>query len=161
MRMVGQPCRHINLKTNPAMEAADLSLKASPSGHLLKRHVQVAMYSFPLSVFGRGPIRSIPTVCQTWSVTGSGWMRAGVLRNLGWHVGICHRSWSPSIHLWWYPLVVSFLNLLHHFVPSKECSTDWVIVASFYHLHIHRHMEISSIIVEVWGLPTESILWLN
>ena len=40
---------------------------------------------------------------------------------------------------------VSFLNLLHHFVPSKVCSTDWVIVASFedllflfrfYHLHI-------------------------
>ena len=21
----------------------------------------------------------------------------------GWHVGICHRSLSPSIHLWWYP----------------------------------------------------------
>ena len=47
-------------------------------------------YVFILSsVFGRGPIRSIPTVCQTWSVTGIGWMRAGVLRNLGlarWHL---------------------------------------------------------------------------
>ena len=67
------------------MVAAVWSLMASASGHLLKRHVQVAMYTFPFLVagLGRGPIRSIPTVCYTWSVTGMGWIRAGVLLNLG------------------------------------------------------------------------------
>ena len=45
MRMVGQPCRQINLKRNSAMVAAVLSLMASASGHLLKRHVQMAMLS--------------------------------------------------------------------------------------------------------------------
>ena len=44
MRMVGQPCWQINLKRDSATEAADLFWRASTSGHLLKRHVQVAMY---------------------------------------------------------------------------------------------------------------------
>ena len=65
-----QPFRHIKLKINSASEAAcNLFLRASASGHLPKRHVQVAMYSFPLSVFGRGPTISISTVCQTWWIT--------------------------------------------------------------------------------------------
>ena len=146
MRMVGQPCRHINLKTNPATEAADLSLRASASGHLLKRHVQVAMYLFPSSVFWRGPIRSIPTVCQTWSVTAWDWMDASWgltefgVGTLAFVTGLGHLQYvSDDTHP-----VVSFLNL-HHFAPSKVCSTDWVIMASFedllflfrfYHLHI-------------------------
>ena len=114
MRIVGQPCRRISLKTNPVTEAADLSLRASASGHLLKRHVQVAMV-WGLTEFGVGTLAF---------VTGLG------------HLQYISDDTHP---------VVSFLNLLHHFVPSKVCSTDWVIVASFedllflfrfYHLHI-------------------------
>ena len=132
MRMVGQPCLQISLNTNSATEAAVLFWRASASGHLLKRQVQVAMYSFPLSVFGRGPTRSIPTVCHTWSVTGMGWIRAGVLLNLGlarWHLSQVLVSYMQDILDDTHP-VVSLLNFLHNFVSTKVSSTDWVIMAS-------------------------------
>ena len=118
---------------NPATEAAHLSLRASASGHLLKRHVQVAMYSFPLSVFGRGPTPyGMPNLVMSLGLDGCelGSYELGV-GTFAFVTGLGHLQY------------ISFLNLLH-FVPSKVCSTDWVIVASledllfllrFYHLY--------------------------
>ena len=138
MRMVGQPCRHINLKTNPATEAADLSLRASASGRFAKEACTSGYVFIPSFCFWKGTNQinpyGMPNLVSHWDWMDASWgLTEFGVGTLAFVTGLGHLQYiSDDTHP-----VVSFLNLLHHFVPSKVCSTDWVIVASLEDLYLH------------------------
>lgn len=63
--------------------------KGSCSAHFEKWSVRVMMYLFPLGVSGIGPMRSIPTWCQSFGWTGIGWSPPAAFWSflfLRWHL---------------------------------------------------------------------------
>ena len=139
------------------LRSCNLFLRASASGHLPKRHVQVAMYSFPLSVFGRGPTISISTVCQTWWVTEC-LMEFGA-GTLVFVTGLGHLQYSNISNLLLHLVLPTVLNWLGQCGKLGGLAVSAQILSPTYWAQRNIFVIKSFFLfrVKFWGLPADSI----